>query len=908
MSDDLERRLRGAFQDAALPEAPGTLRHALADLPDREPAGQPDGRRRRWPVLALAATAAVIAIAVGVLSFGGPLPGPATTPSASSSAEGLPEPPATVPLLDRPALEAAIRAQRAGSLEPQVVVTSVGVNPSIRLGPVDRECDPVLPCTVVGTLDDIDADLGTVAVTTEERVQPIPLEAADLRGPLALRLSASGPVQLLGHVDLPGGDGGKVDVARLLDLTATTPDGRVVAADGWLAGVNAPSCGPAFLTPPPAPFDCPGLRAFLTDEPVRPATPEGENGTRISVPPTAVQVQFGAYQQFAQAPVSPGVGGNDEPRRGLYLVRMVVADVDGCPACRGWLMVGRLDAEPIAAPAASPGDAPPDQVVIQSPGELADVLARNRASLVGTAVFVDGRVISNARGCPLGVTTCNLWSLAGTDEQVTMSDLTAAQLASDAPFMLEGRLALRVLPDSLEYLGWLGSFGADGGITTDVASLVDLASMPRGPVTAAVDGWLVAGMPTPCPRQPGMDGLDDTAFVTCPPAWLMRDDVQPTLVTDGSVTYEEPSPAIHVQYGAYGEYAPAPQADAGVPLPQHGTYLVRLLRNPNVADPETARSWQVIGRLDPPLEPAPAGQPVPVDATPAPSATAPAAPEPTAPADLPRTASVEQDGIRLDLRLAHNPMPAGEVAMMIASVTNTGSTPLHWVSDSCETLVAIEGTVTGVPWRMGVTHDGVAQTFKRYALGTFSNIEPPAPEVIEFRQVDAEGHAPEVCNFVAIDHTLGPGETVRATSAWDGLAARRLGLPAAGPMTITGTFGEYTREPLTTTTGPGAGSTVGVQLPAWITGGADASLLSPPEVVDRVLTDPVFLAYLDTIEIGNGNAPFARYRPEDGEWDVGVLRYAGTGNTLRYVRVDPSSGAILGSEDRAWDRERDGTP
>ncbi len=352
-----------------------------------------------------------------------------------------------------------------------------------------------------------------------------------------------------------------------------------------------------------------------------PATPEGENGGRMDIPDTAVLVQYGAYREFAPSPVSPGVGGNDEPRRGLYLVRLVTAETKGCEGCRGWLVVGRLDAlpDPGVTQSSAPTTAPADLVSIQLPAELGAQLSADRDALLGRVVFVEGKVLANQRACGRNPAPCNQWDLAGTTEQVTMADITAAQLDPESSFMLDGPLAFRVLPVGLEYLGWLGSFAEDGGFTAEVAVLEDLGMMPRGPVTVAVDGWLVAGPLQHCLLQIGVEGLTDTAFVTCPPAWLTRDEVQATQLTDGAISDEQPSPAIRVQYSAYSQYAPSPLPDAAVPAPQRGTYLVRLLRNPNAPDPEAARSWQVVGRLDPPQSPASPNHFMPIDATPQPS-------------------------------------------------------------------------------------------------------------------------------------------------------------------------------------------------------------------------------------------------------------------------------------------------
>ncbi|MEI7744631.1 MAG: hypothetical protein WCK58_12895, partial [Chloroflexota bacterium] len=122
MSDDqVERRVRDALRGAALPEAPATLRVALAALPDREPRRGWRGGRWLQAVVPWAAALAIVAVGAGgfVVVTRGPV-GPAVSvePSASPSETAAPStlpsdppaPPARVAVLDAAGLAAAIAA------------------------------------------------------------------------------------------------------------------------------------------------------------------------------------------------------------------------------------------------------------------------------------------------------------------------------------------------------------------------------------------------------------------------------------------------------------------------------------------------------------------------------------------------------------------------------------------------------------------------------------------------------------------------------------------------------------------------------------------------------------------------------------------------------------------------------
>ena len=166
----------------------------------------------------------------------------------------------------------------------------------------------------------------------------------------------------------------------------------------------------------------------------------------MNPPPDGVAVQRGAYDEYAPIPSISNM--NEESRRAIYLVRMVVHDAVNCSGCRGWLVVGRLDAAPIKS-------ASPTGPVVRSAAELALLLGKDRAGWIGKAVLVDGKVLPGTnQNCPQ-TGDCNLGTLDGTTETVFASTYTASMLPQEAGFQTQGVLAVVVRQAGLEYLGYM---------------------------------------------------------------------------------------------------------------------------------------------------------------------------------------------------------------------------------------------------------------------------------------------------------------------------------------------------------------------------------------------------------------------------------------------------------------------
>lgn len=594
MADDTERRLRDALRDASLPQAPESLRVAVQAVVVRAPVATPHGGR--WPraLPALPALAAVVAVAVvvGVATGGFGRLGTTVSSASPSSvvpsattaptqpvATQVPEPPApptSVRVLTAVQLYLEITATRAGSMAAHDVVANVDATPMDGRGGVEACAEPAGTCTQVAVLDGLGPN-GVITIRSEDAVLPPPVTADDLKAPLALRLVPGGPVELLGHVDLAPGTGA-VDTAGVKALTATTQPGRVVAVLAWLQSALSPSCGPMMIDVPD-PFACPGEPSFLADSPVNAST-----GNGFSIPDTAVQVGAFAYDKFAPSPVVDGTVGVS--RRGMYLVRLVAVDTAGCRNCRGWLLVGRLDATP--APPSSTPTPPAGTVHVYTPAELEASLTRDRASMVGQVVFVEGHVDGSVLACAPEAPRCQIGRLAGTSDTVIATRYTRSLKANPGP-AATNVIAIRVLATELEYLGWMGT-GSTGDATATLDELKTIAAgPPQGPVVLVVSAWLGTSGPLPCPSVPGSPPPPDTPFGNgCPSSWLAASG-------DGT-GFTMPPGGVPVQFGAYLDFAPGATADSRGP--KFGTYVVRLVTDTRQGA-EGPLGWQVVARLNP---------------------------------------------------------------------------------------------------------------------------------------------------------------------------------------------------------------------------------------------------------------------------------------------------------------------
>jgi hypothetical protein len=527
-----------------------------------------------WTAVAGVVAILVAAVLVRPHLLGGPL---GRSPDSGTSASAR--------ILSVEELRAAIAAERAGGLAPQDVVADVTIDASRVTPPLSRECDPFGQCQVIGTLAGFgDAD-GTVALRQESGDLPPATDAESLAAPLALRLTGHGPIEFLGHFDLAPSGASTWSVAEALAATATAPDEQAVAVAGWLKGASGFSCGPVPTAPLPDPFQCSGF-VFLTPDPSRLVTSTGVGHT-FSAPSDGIPVQSGAYAEYAPDPAYADE--NDEPRLAVYLLRMVAYDSAACPECRGWLVVGRLDAAPerLAEPAP----------VVRSPEELTALLGSERSQLVSRVLLVDGTVGPSTVGPCDGAGMCQIGTLTGTSEKIVASVETASMLPTVADFWTRGVLAVKVRSDGLEYLGYLG-YNADNSFYFDPGQLDRPEMLNHAPLLLVVArGWLVDGGIHSCPL--GIPaGPSETPAPQCPETWVASSSFQPVSgdVT-GAWSVVTPTDAVRVQAGAYDEFAPDPtfEPNGVAHVPRQGSYLLRLIGSSSGSQ----SGWQIVARLDP---------------------------------------------------------------------------------------------------------------------------------------------------------------------------------------------------------------------------------------------------------------------------------------------------------------------
>jgi hypothetical protein len=259
------------------------------------------------------------------------------------------------------------------------------------------------------------------------------------------------------------------------------------------------------------------------------------------------------------------------------------------------------------------------------------------------------------------------------------------------------------------------------------------------------------------------------------------------------------------------------------------------------------------------------------------SAPSPAV-EPTPPPDLPRTASVERDGVRVSIELDRNPMPAGEMTWITTRVENIADTDLYWYHGGCPITVDVRGRAEE-PWRSGATFAGIAKDLKDFVL-RYSRIEDLHASLRFVPDLFHED-TPTICTDNLIVDSIAPGEVVEQRARWFGAAAYDgplwsgrsgpdLGLPPSGRATITGTAAylsrlrndpNYSGEPPHMT----------VSLDAWISNGRRPSQTDPPEAIDAALANPAFSRWVTPGRVGIGYAGVLYLDRGRDQWVVGLI-------------------------------------
>ena len=292
-------------------------------------------------------------------------------------------------------------------------------------------------------------------------------------------------------------------------------------------------------------------------------------------------------------------------------------------------------------------------------------------------------------------------------------------------------------------------------------------------------------------------------------------------------------------------------------------------------------------------------QPPKVDLTPSPRPNAtPLLPtvttDPAAPAadSMPVGASVERDGIRVEIRLGLNPLHGGLRTGVETTVINTGDRPLHWTVDGCGVDVAVQGEMDAT-WRSSSMDVDPALVRYRDWLREAAAVDQPI--ALGFAPASFGDGGQYGCADVGIPRDLAPGESTRQELMWFGQARGRLGLPPSAPTTITGTFAYWYRgaeqngaegEPLTVT------------LDSWVIDGRPPEFLSPAEVIDAALADEELATWLVAQPFRSRADAVAEYDVQAGIWLVGLQIYRDVGPgpslvVLHAALVDPVSGEVI---------------
>ncbi len=148
--------------------------------------------------------------------------------------------------------------------------------------------------------------------------------------------------------------------------------------------------------------------------------------------------------------------------------------------------------------------------------------------------------------------------------------------------------AYRVSGGRVEYLG--PAYLSPGGLSMTVEAAK--ASAPSDPAddVFVVSGWLGEAVPSGCPVP---------AVASCDGSYLTRDREFPRTTEGNNTSANYPvGPALHLQAGAYGDFAASTGSDEHGAIPSYGTYLVRPAGCPTLVTGSDACRWTMLGRLD----------------------------------------------------------------------------------------------------------------------------------------------------------------------------------------------------------------------------------------------------------------------------------------------------------------------
>jgi hypothetical protein len=275
----------------------------------------------------------------------------------------------------------------------------------------------------------------------------------------------------------------------------------------------------------------------------------------------------------------------------------------------------------------------------------------------------------------------------------------------------------------------------------------------------------------------------------------------------------------------------------------------------------------------------------------------------TEPLVLERSATTEEDGIRLSMAIEANPVVVGQPVWITTKLTNTGKDDIVWDNGHCEAAVLVKGEMKDEVWRDGLPAGPQDyQDFKYYTSRW--RIDDGPTIRLEIEPKGAIGTGGYGCSEIGYTDRIPPGKTFTDRSRWDGYAQWQLGLPPGGVATITGEFANYKR----------AGEqgrprkAITATLDVLVVDGLAEDRLHPMDVVDAAVADPRLGPLL---RLDDGIEPIVQYDTDLGLWNVGVLEHGG--RTRYWERftgglVDPITGEVIAIVERPWISSQDPRP
>lgn len=257
-------------------------------------------------------------------------------------------------------------------------------------------------------------------------------------------------------------------------------------------------------------------------------------------------------------------------------------------------------------------------------------------------------------------------------------------------------------------------------------------------------------------------------------------------------------------------------------------------------------------------------------------------------------ATTTRDGIRISLTADASRFASADGLWLTTRLENRGTEVLHWITDGCEINVGVEAR-TGVEWAYGAEQPYPLRLFKDWLLERYDGAQrysiglPAMPEWA----INKDGFG---CADLGVGHDLAPGGVLKArhfVKASTGTSAGSYGLPPAGPILITGTFGTWWRgdEDIDSV----RHDFLLTRLVVLLEDGRDPALISPGQAVDVAIQSPVLQGYLSRYPAIPDFAPLdLTFDPASSRWTVhAVFGSRSTSPKPLTIVVDARSASIV---------------